>query len=95
MKKKKKAKKKRTASASRRGTIIVSLARLSQDVERIEIRRGGTLKDALLASGFATRDLEGMLEGVRVNNRVAPLKMVLKSGDLISVAPRVQGGKKV
>mgnify|MGYP001571118308 CR=1 FL=1 len=84
-----------TATRTRRaasGTIKVSVARLSEDIVEIRVKKGGTLKDALLALGFEEDQLKTTLEGVRVNGENKSLTSKLKQGDFITVSPRVQGG---
>lgn len=72
--------------------IKVTVARMSQDVREIEVARGSTLRAALLSAGYADGELEGLLEGLRVNGAQVTLGSKLKAGDFITLSPRVQGG---
>ena len=77
--------------ASRSG-IRVSLGRLSEDVVELNIKRGGTLREALLKAEYEENGLEELAKGVRVNGRPAKLNQKLRAGDFILILSNVQGG---
>ncbi len=83
----------RKAAPRRHGrTITVTLARLSQGYEDLVIPTRGTLADALVQAGYARADVKTMMPSTKVNGKAATLKLILRDGDFIAVAPRVQGG---
>ena len=70
----------------------VTVAEMAGDEKAITIKRGGSLKDALLAAGYPEADLAALVEDTRVNGKERALKFKLHKGDFITVAARVQGG---
>ena len=78
--------------STKKKTIKVTLLRMSNGTQELELPVGATLALALQKGGHGDESLNAILEGVRVNGRVAELDTKLKSGDFITVSPQVKGG---
>lgn len=85
---------KRMARSAGRAKISVTLAALSEDVRELRVSRGSTLKNVLLEAGYDEDQLEGLLDGLRVNGREAGLNSRLSAGAFITLSPNVEGGQQ-
>lgn len=72
--------------------LTVTVATLADDVKVIRLRRGASVRDALLRAGYEKESLEDVISGVRVNNRRVNLNSELATGAFMTIAPNVQGG---
>lgn len=79
-------------AAKKSGGIKVSLGKLSEDVIELVVKRGGTLRDALLQAEYDEDTLDETVDSVRVNGKPAKLNTKLHSGDFILILSNVQGG---
>lgn len=79
---------------ARRAVTAVTVAEMAGDEKNITIKRGGSLKDALLGAGYPEGDLDTLVEDTRVNGKERALNFKLHKGDFITVAARVQGGAR-
>ena len=70
------------------GQRIVKVARLGTAVQEVAVAEDASVKDALDAAGI---DIEN--EDVRVDGRSSDLNSGIGSGNLITIVPKVKGGK--
>lgn len=63
------------------------VARLGQEVVDVPLRAGMTVSDVVMASGVAAERCE-----VKLNGKVAKPDTVVRSGDIIAVVPKLEGG---
>ena len=72
----------------------VSVAKLSEGVLSVRLRRGGSVRDALLKAGFTEEQLPSRASNLRVNGEQAKLDATLHAGDFITVTAPVEGGNQ-
>jgi len=70
------------------GQRIVKVARLGTTVQEVAVADVATVQDVLDAAGIEIDN-----EDVRINGTTADLGSSLGSGDLVTIVPKVKGGK--
>ena len=70
--------------------MLVKVARLGTAVQEIALTEGQNVGEALAAADLSVEN-----EEVRVNNTSASDSTVLRSGDIVTLVPKVKGGQKI
>ena len=70
------------------GQKIVKVARLGTAVEEVAVADSATIEDILRAAGIEIEN-----EDVRIDGRSANLNDVIGSGTVVTIVPKVKGGK--
>lgn len=79
------------ANKSNKYGVIVAVA--GQTPKMAEVTTGGTVRSALLASGMSENEVEHFSGEIRVGAKRANLTDRLTKGALISITPKVAGGR--
>ena len=70
------------------GQRIVKVARLGTAVQEVAVAETASVQDALDAAGIEVEN-----EDVRIDGQSADLESQIGSGNLITIVPKVKGGK--